>query len=160
MAFSRQKRALAGRLRERNSASASSVISGLDRNASIVICSLSGLPSLGTVVTVGFAFRLSTRSIGSRSIASTWPVIGCAASLLVISGAAVAVAAVSPVGRLVAASKLIGLMRELLLARARRNVATGRCVCFASAAKPLLLSSSAGSVEMPSMKVGILSHQY
>src|SRR5713226_5075367 len=133
MAFSRQKRALAGRLRERNSASASSVISGLDRNASIVICSLSGLPSLGTVVTVGFAFRLSTRSIGSRSIASTWPVIGCAASFVVISGAAVAVAAVSLVGRLVTASKLIGLMRELLLARARRNEATGRCVSFARA---------------------------
>src|SRR5258708_31981913 len=138
MAFSRQKRALAGRLRERNSASASSVISGLDRNASIVICSLSGLDSLGTVVTVGFAFRLSTRPIGSRSIASPWPVIGCAASFVVISGAAVAVAAVSLVGRLVTASKLIGLMRELLFARARRNVATGSGVGFARPARAFI----------------------
>src|SRR6266487_265159 len=41
IAFSRQKRALAGRFSERNSARASSVMSGLAFSASMVICNLS-----------------------------------------------------------------------------------------------------------------------
>src|SRR5260370_2981494 len=61
IAFSRQNLALAGRLSERYSASASSVIFGFDRSTSIVICSLSGLPSMGKAAKAGLVLRFSPR---------------------------------------------------------------------------------------------------
>src|SRR5581483_1687032 len=153
IAFSLQKRALAGRLRERKLARSSSVISGLALSASIVICNLSGLapPSLGTATRGGAAFTLFVFvCTGVLSSATTCPVIvRCASSFVsVVSDSADS----SSVGRLTfVASKLAGLRRDPE-ASALCSVVTGRRVCFASSlSRPIwsaaaFLSSAADSV--------------
>src|SRR5689334_193993 len=68
-ALSRQKRALAGRFKARYSANASSVRSGLLRNALIVICSLSGLLSPDTASRDGFEVR------SAESVSLSFPTV-------------------------------------------------------------------------------------
>src|SRR6266436_3157528 len=136
MALSRQNRALAGRLRERYPASASSVISGLSLSASMVIWSLSGVPALVKGTETGPVVRFSAIVVVSCSIAMTWPVMGWIASLGPVSVVVVVVGVVtvSLETRCVTVRRLVGLIREPLLARARRKVAIGNWVCLASSA--------------------------
>src|SRR6266851_2789307 len=141
IALSRQKRALAGRFKVRYSASSSSVMCGLFLSASMVICSLSGFPSVGILTTGALMPGSLTVFTSSRPIATICPVIGRLGSLASVSRLATVEAPFIPPSivcaepaLLVIESRLAALKR-LPLAKARRSVAIGRLVCLASSVR-------------------------